>query len=152
MICPVCKKPMIVVEYHNIALDYCTDCKGVWFDSGELELLLESQSLEEPKAFFENILNSEEAISSEKKRRCPICGRKMRKTAIGAQPGLLIDICPDKHGLWFDGGEVTQLIKHLAGKQPPERDSRAKVISFLEELFGATQRSSDYNQVRPRES
>jgi len=51
MICPVCKCDMIVVEYHNIELDYCTTCKGVWFDSGELELLLESHGLEEAKLF-----------------------------------------------------------------------------------------------------
>jgi Zn-finger nucleic acid-binding protein len=139
MICPVCKYDMIVVEYRNIELDYCTSCKGVWFDSGELELLLKSQGLEEPKAFFNGILNSQEAASSEKKRNCPICGHKMEKTAIGGQPEILIDVCRDKHGLWFDGGEVAQLIRRLAGEHPPKRDSRGQVISFLEEVFGAPQ-------------
>ena len=130
---------MIVVEYHNTELDYCNSCKGVWFDSGELELLLKSQGLEEPKAFFNGILNSQEAASSEKKRNCPICGHKMKKTALGGQPEILIDVCRDKHGLWFDGGEVTQLIRRLAGEHPPKRDSRGPVISFLEEVFGAPQ-------------
>jgi Zn-finger nucleic acid-binding protein len=139
MICPVCKHDMIVVEYHNIELDYCNSCKGVWFDSGELELLLKSHGLEEPKAFLDGILNSQEAVSSEKKRNCPICSHKMEKTAIGGQPEILVDICRDEHGLWFDGGEVTQLIRHLAGKHPPKRDSKGQVISFLEEVFGASQ-------------
>jgi len=139
MICPACKYDMIVVEYHNTELDYCNSCKGVWFDSGELELLLKSQGLEEPKAFFNGILNSQEAASSEKKRNCPICGHKMKKTALGGQPEILIDVCRDKHGLWFDGGEVTQLIRRLAGEHPPKRDSRGPVISFLEEVFGAPQ-------------
>ena len=138
MICPVCKYAMVVVEYHNIELDYCTSCKGVWFDSGELELLLKSQGLEETKALFDGILNSQEAVSSEKERKCPICGHKMKKTAIGEQPGILIDICRDKHGLWFDGGEVARLIRHLAGKHLPKRDSREQVINFLEEVFGAS--------------
>jgi hypothetical protein len=126
---------MVAVEYHNIELDYCNNCKGVWFDSGELDLLLKSQSLEEPKAFFDGILNSQEAVSSEKKRMCPICGRKMKKTAIGGQPAILIDVCRDRHGLWFDGGEVTQLMKHLAGERPSKHDSRGQVVSFLEEVF-----------------
>jgi Zn-finger nucleic acid-binding protein len=137
MICPVCKYDMLVVEYHNIELDYCNSCKGVWFDSGELELLLKSQGLEETKAFFDGILNSQEADSLEKKRNCPVCGRKMKKTAIGGQPEILIDVCRDKHGLWFDGGEVAQLIRHLAGEHPPKRDSKEQVISFLEEVFKA---------------
>jgi Zn-finger nucleic acid-binding protein len=135
MICPVCKYDMIVVEYRSIELDYCNSCKGVWFDTGELELLLKSQDLEEPKAFLDGIINSQETISPEKKRNCPICGHKMKKTAIGEQPEILIDICRNGHGLWFDGGEVAQLIRRLAGEHPPKHDSREQVTSFLEEVF-----------------
>ena len=135
MICPVCKHDMLVVEYHSVELDYCNTCKGVWFDSGELQFLLESHSLEETKAFLDGILNSAEAVSSEKKRDCPICGHKMKKTAIGEEPEILIDMCHDEHGLWFDGGEVAQLIGHLARIHPPKHDSREQVIGFLEEVF-----------------
>jgi Zn-finger nucleic acid-binding protein len=144
MICPVCKHDMIVVEYNNIELDYCNSCKGVWFDHGELELLLKSHGLEETKVFLDGILNSQEAASSEKKRNCPVCGHKMKKTAIGGQPEILIDICRDEHGLWFDGGEVTQLIRRLAGEHPTKHDSREQVISFLEEVFGAPEQTA-YN-------
>lgn len=132
---------MLAVEYHNIELDYCNSCKGVWFDSGELELLLKSQGLEEPKAFFADILHSPEAASPEKKRNCPICGRRMKKTTIGGQPEVLIDTCRDKHGLWFDGGEVAQLMRHLPGKHPPKGDSRGHVIGFLEEVFKAPEQT-----------
>jgi len=138
MICPVCKYAMVVVEYHNIELDYCTSCKGVWFDSGELELLLKSQGLEETKALFDGILNSQEAVSSEKERKCPICGHKMKKTKTGGQPGILVDVCRDRHGLWFDGGEVAQLIRDLTGKCSPNHDSKGQVTGFLEEVFGAS--------------
>jgi Zn-finger nucleic acid-binding protein len=139
MRCPVCRHHMIVVEYHNVELDYCNNCRGVWFDSGELELLLKSYGLEEPKAFFENIFSSQETPCAEKKRKCPICGRRMKKTAIGEQPAVLIDACREKHGLWFDGGEVVQLIERLAGEQPSKRGSGEHVMSFLGEVFGAPQ-------------
>ena len=137
MICSVCKSDMIVVEYRDIELDYCTECKGVWFDSGELELLLESHGLEEAKLFLDNVITSPEAISSEKKRKCPICGRKMRKTIIGEQPQVLIDVCGNEHGLWFDGGEVTQVLGLLSREHPPKQGSKEQVISFLEEVFEA---------------
>jgi hypothetical protein len=134
---------MIVVEYHNIELDYCNSCRGVWFDAGELELLLKSQALEEPHAFFDGVLDSQEAVSLEKKRKCPICGRKMKKTAMGGQPEILVDACPDKDGLWFDGGEVAQLIRHLAGKHRPKGNSNEQVISFLEQVFEASEQTGD---------
>ena len=137
MICPTCKSAMIVIEHNRIELDYCTDCQGVWLDSGELELLLESMSLESTDLFLGNILNSIEANSSEKKRRCPICGRKMNKTTIGQEPEVLIDVCPQGDGLWFDGGEVGQLIRQLAEKPSERPGSQQEIITFLGETFRA---------------
>jgi len=40
MRCPVCDVPTYVVEYEKIELDLCPDCRGMWFDHGELELLI----------------------------------------------------------------------------------------------------------------
>jgi len=137
VICPVCKSSMIVIEYHNIELDYCSNCKGVWFDSGELELLLKSCNMEDIKLFLENITNSPATHSAEKKRKCPICNRKMQKKTIEEQSQILIDVCGKEHGLWFDGGEVVQLIKRLDVEHRLIKNSGGKVISFLEEVFKA---------------
>ena len=137
MMCPVCKSGMIVVEYHNIELDYCADCKGVWFDSGELELMLKTYQMEAIEPFLENITDSPDAVSAEKKRKCPICSRKMKKKTMGEQPELLIDMCGEGHGLWFDGGEIAQLIKQLVGETKTIKKSGNEVISFLEEVFKA---------------
>ena len=51
MICPACRSAMVIVEYDDIELDYCTACKGVWFDAGELEL-----DLGENKVLFKMLL------------------------------------------------------------------------------------------------
>ncbi len=135
MICPTCNSDMIVVEHNRIELDYCTNCRGVWFDSGELELLLESMNLEGTDLFLGNILDSTEAKSSEKKRRCPVCRRKMNKTTIGQDPEVLIDVCPQGDGLWFDGGEVGDLIRQVAEKPSQREGSQQKLITFLGETF-----------------
>ena len=137
MICPSCKSDMVVVEHNKIELDYCTRCQGVWFDSGELELLLESMSLESPNLVLGDIRDSEEAESSEKKLRCPICSQKMKKTAIGQQREILIDVCRLGDGLWFDGGELGQLIKQMANEPLGKPDSQHQIIAFLGEVFKA---------------
>jgi Zn-finger nucleic acid-binding protein len=137
MICPACKNEMIVVEYDNIELDYCNNCRGVWFDSTELELLLKSMNLDSQNLLLNDILNAPEAISQEKKRRCPICRRRMKKTTVGGQPGVLVDVCPQGNGLWFDGGEVAQLLRQLSRKQPAGQGSQQQVMSFLGEVFKA---------------
>jgi len=128
---------MIVVEHNKIELDYCTECQGVWFDSGELELLLKSMNLESANLFFSSVFNLTGAESPEKKRKCPICGRKMRKITIGEQPEILIDACQREDGLWFDGGELGQLIRRLANEPVGKPDSQHQVIAFLGEVFKA---------------
>jgi len=127
---------MIVVEYNKIELDYCTSCRGVWFDSGELELLLRSVSLEDTHQVLSGILSSPEAVTTEKKRKCPICKQKMKKATIGDEPGILIDACRREDGLWFDSGEVAHLVKHLAATQG-KQDSYKQIISFLGDVFQA---------------
>jgi len=137
MKCPVCHVPTMVVEHHQIELDYCDDCSGVWFDAGELELLFETMELECDYLSLDRILTSPEADSNEKKRKCPICGQKMKKATAGHDPEVLIDACPRGDGLWFDKGEVIQLIKQLPEKTSGEPDSQGRVITFLGEVFQA---------------
>ena len=137
MICPVDKKDMIVVEYKNIEVDYCLTCQGVWFDADELELLLKTMNLDTPELLLSHLLSQEEIETEEKKRRCPICRRKMKKTTIGDHPKILIDACIRRDGLWFDGGEVQQLVKELDRKKPAGEEHHHHVINFLGEVFKA---------------
>ena len=135
MKCPACKQLMIVVEHENIELDYCLDCSGVWFDAGELELLFETMKLDETRLSLDSILTSPDARAKEKKRRCPLCGRKMKKATVGHDPEVLIDACPQGEGLWFDKGEVVQLIRQLSDKAPGSMDAQGRVITYLGEVF-----------------
>ncbi len=133
MICPTCKSDMIVVEHERIELDYCAKCHGVWFDTGELELLLGSLGLDSASPFLNSILEAEEAKTDEKKRRCPLCRQKMKK--VNLETKVLVDLCPQEEGIWFDGGEVGMLINQLAQKTPVKPGVSQNVINFLGEVF-----------------
>ena len=135
MICPTCDDVMIVVEQEKIELDYCTNCSGVWFDSGELELMLELMGLEGTSPPTADTLSSPEAKTTEKKRKCPICNRKMKKVTIGREPAKLLDVCPEGDGLWFDGDEVNELITQYVAKSPAESDSQERILTFLRDTF-----------------
>lgn len=136
MICPTCKHHMLVVEYQKIELDYCDNCKGVWFDSGELELMLGSVGMPETKSMLEGLLNSPPASVVEKKRRCPICRRQMNKVNVGGPEHVIVDTCVKHDGIWFDGGEVDHLVNFLASKTPDESHA-GKAFHFIKEVFQA---------------
>ncbi len=39
MNCPKCIAPMVKVTFHNIEVDRCSNCQGLWFDEFEREEL-----------------------------------------------------------------------------------------------------------------
>ena len=49
MKCPKCGDQMEEIELSRIKVDKCVHCQGLYFDNGELQILLESQ---EPKGFL----------------------------------------------------------------------------------------------------
>ncbi|MFC1925243.1 zf-TFIIB domain-containing protein [Chloroflexota bacterium] len=141
MNCPVCKGDkgaMVIVEHEQIELDYCTNCDGVWFDYGELDLLLERLDLDGTTFSMNAILALPDKQVKEALRKCPICKAKMRKVVVGSEPEVLIDACPRGDGIWFDGGEVQQVIRQLVDTAPAGAGGEGKVISFLGEVFKAS--------------
>ena len=134
MLCPACKSDMLVVEYNRIELDFCANCHGVWFDKGELELLLGSLGLDSGRQFLDSLLH-EEAETGERKRRCPLCRRVMKK--VNLEKKVLVDVCSRGEGVWFDGGELRELVTELAQKMPAKLGASQTVINFLGEVFKA---------------
>ena len=49
MKCPKCGGQMAEIELARIKVDKCNQCQGIYFDNGELQILLEIQ---EPKGFL----------------------------------------------------------------------------------------------------
>ena len=111
MDCPVCREPMIGLEYEKVEVDYCPACAGVWLDEGELEVLL---GLEAPEVAA--LLSGGEDIAADEARRpCPACDRPMVKAAFGARDRVGYDRCPRHHGVFLDRGELAAVMEHALG-------------------------------------
>jgi Zn-finger nucleic acid-binding protein len=132
MICPVCKQDMIVVEYRQIEIDYCIKCSGIWFDAGELELLLKTTGL--GSTGLPTLEGTPGETRSHGRRKCPICGQKMGEVPLG-KPAIHVDICRRGDGIWFDGGELQQLLKQLEEKPGTTPETISQVTAFLGETF-----------------
>jgi Zn-finger nucleic acid-binding protein len=125
--CPVCKNAMITLELSEVEIDYCTGCDGIWLDAGELERLLENSGRAE--SFIHSFKVQHHA--TETKRKCPICRKKMEKVIVGtSEPPLMIDKCTKGHGLWFDKGELQNILDKA------ELDKEGKIRKLLADMFG----------------
>jgi uncharacterized protein len=46
MKCPACQIDLHITERQGIEIDYCSQCRGVWLDRGELDKIIERSSAE----------------------------------------------------------------------------------------------------------
>lgn len=127
MRCPVCNNMMIVVERYDVELDYCINCHGIWFDFEELKFL--SDAMEDVEFEIPSEENIKEVKNSKEKiHRCPRCMSKMKKIMINGNPPV-IDCCPNRHGFWFDSGELGEYIQSNSKIEPKG------MIKFLGEVI-----------------
>jgi Zn-finger nucleic acid-binding protein len=126
----MCASPLIVLELQEIEVDHCTSCGGVWLDGGELELLLDGASNRE--ALMKTL--AEDLGGEEKKIRCPICMKKLNKVLYGPERQVLLDMCPRNDGIWFDDGELRDVIS--MGHFPNDN----RVYEIINEIFGKSRK------------
>jgi len=127
MDCPVSKSAMITCQLEEVEVDYCLDCAGIWLDAGELEMLLDDTS--KAKNLLASFKQAKNCI--EKPRKCPICLKKMEKILIGPDASAqLIDRCKRGDGLWFDRGELGDVLAMGSF------DEQGKVQKLLSDMFG----------------
>ena len=129
MDCPVCDKPLIVVEHRGIELDWCPSCRGLWFDAGELELLAEESGRRLSPA---EITATGSLVRDAPPRDCPRCGGKMAVRQLALEEPLAVDLCPKGHGVWLDRGELGTLLRGLPCSPA---GPAAEVASFLADVF-----------------
>ena len=127
MDCPVCKNAMIVMELAEVEIDYCPGCEGIWLDAGELEMLLGDK--QKSRALIGSFIKVKR--TGEEARKCPICDKKMEKIDVGeGEAVLMIDRCVKGDGLWFDKGELKEIIDKA------KLDEDSKIKELLADMFG----------------
>ncbi len=136
MRCPVCAVDMFVLEFEHVEIDFCHQCSGVWLDSGELEMIGERAGALEGQLL--GVLSSPRTAGRRGKRPCPVCSRSMQMVSTQSDPPITVDRCPSEHGLWFDRGELSAVVRaagadednvlarffaELDGSQTPEEEA-----------------------------
>ena len=111
--CPDCGTPLSVFilpvrEGMEVRIDRCQKCLGLFFDSGELDSVLENLA----EAFsidFQALQGRTLTLEGQfRYRKCPVCGKVMNRLNFGARSGVVTDQCAS-HGTWLEVGELRRL-------------------------------------------
>lgn len=98
--CPECQQHMSRVTMKDTEIDYCLLCKGCWFDPGELKVF-SGLSSDHP---------AEDLKSRASRFPCPVCGEDMREHVFIRSDNLLVDRCPNGHGIYLENGEFERVL------------------------------------------
>ena len=109
MQCPKCAHEMEKVDFEDLAVDRCTLCKGIWFDSLEQDTLKEAEGSEEIDSGDPEV---GKLFDKEDKIDCPICNVQMIRMVDPAQTHIHYESCSVCYGAFFDAGEFTDLKFH----------------------------------------
>ncbi len=114
--CPDCDMPMAswnisAQPEKRFLVDRCERCLGMFFDTGELEAILEASVFHADRIDFARLgeMGTSAPPDILKYRKCPVCGKYMNRVNFGARSGVITDQC-GKHGTFLQAGELNRLL------------------------------------------
>jgi Zn-finger nucleic acid-binding protein len=149
--CPACgagsKLRSRLLDERGLTVLECGACAGMWLgadlfarlasDANEVRVAVEALGaggLEAVDLPLQRIDPSHRLY-----RPCPTCGSLMHRRNYGRKSGVIVDTCRD-HGVWFDHGELAQILRWLrsggARRANLEADLERREIARHEALFG----------------
>lgn len=116
-ICPHCDIPLQTIRLNltePFFIERCDNCFGLFFDRGEIEIILHSSVSHVFDINIQHIdnINKDRYRSNQKVRyiKCPQCQVLMNRVSFGQRSGVVVDQCKI-HGIWLDSGELTHLLE-----------------------------------------
>lgn len=101
MTCPECNFKMCSVEVKSEVFSYCVLCSSCWFPYGILKRFTETL----------NDVPADDLKSRPSQYNCPICFKKMEEQVYLRKHNLLVDQCPDFHGVYLENNEFERALK-----------------------------------------
>lgn len=153
--CAKCTGMLEEVRVGDVTLERCEQCRGLFFETGELARVLTDGNLGSvPTEHADRGRGDPASPQDLVPATCPRCQIPMgRLTPSGGR--FSYDLCPACHGLWLDAGELAHLefanvaVQLEAGKDSESRRRRAgAVVEQLEELLGEIERQREGRLAR----
>ncbi|MGD9329862.1 MAG: zf-TFIIB domain-containing protein [Desulfobacterales bacterium] len=136
MNCPQCDKPMTKKARGDVTLDACRQCRGLWFDSGEVDDLKDQVAPPELSwTDFELWRRKAEFEVASDPLQCPRCPDIALKVMTDKETDTSVRFCPRCKGSWMTAGDFAGIVSALN----TEVDHRTTADYFRESLKQAAE-------------
>lgn len=115
MECPNKHQDLEKLLFHNVEVDYCPECLGLWFDKDELTYAKDDKDKQLNWLDFDIWRDKKKFSVMKINQRCPVCRIPFVEVAYD-KSNVKIDFCKHCQGIWLDRGEFKQIMVYLKKK------------------------------------
>ncbi len=118
-LCPICKVPLKSAILHNVEVNYCPKCLGIWFEEGELKEAKDNEN-NDLRWFDVDLWDDPKKMKIARGiRLCPTCRMPLYEVRYG-DSNIIVDVCNLCHGVWLDRAEFKKIIDYLRKREDYE--------------------------------
>jgi hypothetical protein len=121
--CPTCGQNLCVYSIFSIDFEGCPKCKGIWLIKDELRKLKNKVDGGSMRWLNDEIGDMEKTSALATNRSCVKCKTTKMVSVIFGKSSIVVDWCPQCHGVWLDKGEfeaITAYLKKELGAMHPK--------------------------------
>ncbi|MCX6719705.1 MAG: zf-TFIIB domain-containing protein [Candidatus Staskawiczbacteria bacterium] len=119
MNCPNDNEQLENVLFHNVEVDYCPKCLGIWFDKNELKMAKDEKDKNLNWLDVDLWRDKLKFRVSRGAKHCPVCRAGLTEVKYD-ESKTKVDFCKMCRGIWLDRGEFKQIINYLKNKSDYE--------------------------------
>jgi hypothetical protein len=119
MNCPNDNEALEKVLFHNVEVDYCPKCLGIWFDKDELRQAKDDKDKQLNWVDVDLWRDKAKFQVSRTDKHCPVCRAGLQEVKYDGSK-TKVDFCKMCQGVWLDRGEFKQIINYLKSKSDYE--------------------------------
>jgi Zn-finger nucleic acid-binding protein len=112
-ICPACGNTLNRYSIFSMNFEGCPKCKGIWLVKDELRKLKNRVEDGSMRWLNDEIENIEKTSVMSTDRSCVNCKNTKMVSVIFGKSSILVDWCPQCHGMWLDRGEFEAITHYL---------------------------------------
>lgn len=113
-LCPACGNNLNQYSIFSMEFEGCPKCKGVWLIQDELRKLKNKVADGSLRWLNDEIENLGKTSAVAGKRACVKCKTSKMVSVIFGKSSVLVDWCPQCHGMWLDRGEFEAITDYLS--------------------------------------
>lgn len=128
MKCPQCGKTLDEIKLGTSRVDRCEECGGIWFDKDELKAVRDERDEELSWLDFDLWSDADQLVAGGTFIDCPRDGSPLYRIGYGPS-GVLVDVCPQCHGIWLEMEELGKIQRSLQ-----EKVNRETLPEYMKDL------------------